>query len=255
VLGEPDNPLASIETIRQLGNSGGGDLGDLLVLFASGNHAFMRGAHGKLDRSVPLGLFSLDLPGSQGSHRGHSGILQGDPLVPGSGRYSQTDFERLVGHAKDGFVTRKDVGRFIAENLAGDPQSKVFGLSVLRMMALDLGSVAVGVGPALLQRLTGSHDDAAAAHRSLEQRFTKLLGDDNRVGSVGEFGLLFAFFAHKPDAKTIAGEPAIAVSDLEAMFRDKRLPEGWETWKKRRIDWATNTTHLLFAAFKAHLQP
>ena len=35
--------LASIEDLRRLGNSGGGDLGDLLMLFASGNHRFMRG--------------------------------------------------------------------------------------------------------------------------------------------------------------------------------------------------------------------
>jgi hypothetical protein len=42
VRGDADNPLASIEDVRRLGNSGGGDLGDLLVMFASGNHAFMR---------------------------------------------------------------------------------------------------------------------------------------------------------------------------------------------------------------------
>jgi hypothetical protein len=71
--------LASIEDVRRLGNSGGGDLGDLLVRFASGNHAFMRGEDGKLNKKVPIGLFSLELPGSQGSHPGHSGILQGDP--------------------------------------------------------------------------------------------------------------------------------------------------------------------------------
>ena len=32
--------LASIEDIRGLGNTGGGDLGDLLVVFASGNPEF-----------------------------------------------------------------------------------------------------------------------------------------------------------------------------------------------------------------------
>ena len=79
VRGDADNPLASIEDVRRLGNSGGGDIGDLLVRFASGNHAFMRGEDGKLNKKVPIGLFSLELPGSQGSHPGHSGILQGDP--------------------------------------------------------------------------------------------------------------------------------------------------------------------------------
>lgn len=43
VRNDAQDPLASIEDIRRLGNTGGGDLGDLLVLFASGNHAFLRG--------------------------------------------------------------------------------------------------------------------------------------------------------------------------------------------------------------------
>jgi len=36
------NPLADIEDLRRLGNSGGGDLGEVLVLFATGNHLAMR---------------------------------------------------------------------------------------------------------------------------------------------------------------------------------------------------------------------
>src|SRR5262245_39421432 len=72
-------PLASIDDIVRLGNTGdGSNLGDLLKLFAEGNHAFVRGASGKLDVPAPPGTMSLDLPGSQGSHAGHSGILQGD---------------------------------------------------------------------------------------------------------------------------------------------------------------------------------
>ena len=80
VSNAPDNPLAGIEDVRRLGNEGGGDLGDLLVFFATGNHAFMRGSSGlALDAPVPSGRFSLELPGSQGSHPGHSGILQATP--------------------------------------------------------------------------------------------------------------------------------------------------------------------------------
>src|SRR5688500_6849182 len=75
-------PLASIEDVRMLGNTGRGDLGEVLEFFASGNHAFMRGDSGKLNKPVPAGLFSLELPGSQGSHPGHSGILLGDPMLP-----------------------------------------------------------------------------------------------------------------------------------------------------------------------------
>src|SRR5688500_3344736 len=80
------DPLASIEDVRALGNTGGGDLGEVLEFFASGNHAFMRGDSGKLDKAVQSGLFSLELPGSQGSHPGHSGILMSDAAIPGSGR-------------------------------------------------------------------------------------------------------------------------------------------------------------------------
>src|SRR5262249_28519748 len=90
VRGTTGNPLARIEDIRHLGNEGGGDLGDLLVLFATGNHAMMRNDSGTaLDVRAPDGLFSLELPGSQGSHPGHSGILQGDPTTLASGRFSQ----------------------------------------------------------------------------------------------------------------------------------------------------------------------
>ena len=88
----------------------------------------------------------------------------------------------------------------------------------------------------------------AAGHRDLEQKLTRLLGEDNLVGSCGEFGLLFAFLANKPGGVRIAGEPAVEVRDLKSMFVDKRLPEGWKTWKKNRVDWVTNTTGLLISA-------
>ena len=65
VRNDAKDPLASIENVRRLGNTGGGDLGDLLVLFASGNHAFMLGDSGKLDKPAPRGLFSLEFPGSR----------------------------------------------------------------------------------------------------------------------------------------------------------------------------------------------
>ena len=102
VRNEATNPLASIEDVRRLGNTGGGDLGDLLVLFATGNHAFMRGPDDQLDQKVPDGLFSLEFPGSQGSHPGHSGILEGDPRELDSGRLNLLDLQRLTSLAIDG---------------------------------------------------------------------------------------------------------------------------------------------------------
>ena len=252
VRNDAKDPLASIEDVRRLGNTGGGDLGDLLVLFASGNHAFMRGDSGKLDKSVPSGLFSLEFPGSQGSHPGHSGILQGDPEIPGSGRLSEADFARLTSRAKDGWIKRSDVGRFIAENLLKDPKSKVFGKKTAALLASDLFEFVETTGSALLSKLFGSDEDPNTTHRDIEEKLTKLTGEDNLVGSAGEFGLLFAFLVNKPGAKEVEGEPAVAVQDLKAMFVDKHLPDGWETWKKSRIDWVRNTTSLLISAGKEY---
>jgi len=253
VRNEATNPVASIEDVRRLGNTGGGDLGDLLVLFATGNHAFMRGLTGQLNQEVPDGLFSLEFPGSQGSHPGHSGILEGDPTELDSGRLSLEDFERLERRAIKGLVRRSDVGKFIAENLHRDPKSKVFGASVARLLADDLGSFVASVGPDLLARLRGSNDVVNGPHRELEEKLTKLLGQDNLVGSCGEYGLIFAFLAHRPGARELDSEPALFVEDLRSMFVDKRFPDGWEKWRKTRGDWVINITALMVSAGKAYL--
>jgi hypothetical protein len=173
IRNDAKDPLASIEDVRRLGNAGGGDLGDLLALFASGNHAFMRGDSGKLDKSVPSGLFSLEFPGSRGSHPGHSGILQGDPEIPGSGRLSEADFARLTSRAKDGCISRSDAGRFIAENLLRDPKSKVFGEKTAALLASDLFKFVETTGSALLSKLLGSDEDADMSHRDIEKKLTK----------------------------------------------------------------------------------
>ena len=180
IRNDAQDPLASLEDLRRLGNSGGGDLGDLLVLFASGNHAFMRGSSGKLDQPVPNGLFSLELPGSQGSHPGHSGILQGDPDVPGSGRLSREDFARLTSLARDGLIKRSDVGRFIAENLFKDSKARVFGKKTAVLFAEDVFESVKTAGSAIIKKLFAS--DGTATHREIEEKLTKLLGEDNLVG-------------------------------------------------------------------------
>jgi hypothetical protein len=249
VRNDRHDPLASIEDVRRLGNTGGGDLGDLLVFFAGGNHAFMRGDSGQLDRAVPLGLFSLDLPGSQGSHPGHSGILQEDPARIGSGRFSQADFERLTSRAIDGAIKRSEVGRFIAENLARDPNAKVLSHRTMALLADDFVKL-IGSGINFIGDLVNPNQ--AKSHRELEEKLTRLLAEDNLVGSAGEFGLLFAFFANKPGSRPIDAEPAIELSDLRLMFVEKRFPAGWESWKKTRLDWVTNTTGLTISAANAY---
>ena len=237
------NPLAAIEDVRRLGNTGGGHLGEVLMLFANGNHGLMRGDSGNLDQPVSEGLFSLEFPGSQGSHPGHSGILQGDPHVLDSGRLNEENFARLTSRARDGLIKRSDVGRFMAENVFRDPNSKVLEGANASEFAHDFFQLLKSITLAAV----GIFDDDAT-HRDVQQKFTKLTGADNLIGSAGEFGLLFAFLANKPGAEEVDGEPAIAVEDLKLMFVDKRLPAGWESWKKSRIDWVKNTKHLYDSA-------
>ncbi|SET51405.1 hypothetical protein SAMN05216326_1325 [Nitrosomonas marina] len=68
-------PLASVDDVTHLGNSGGGDLGEILEIFAKGNHVRFFDDSGKPSALLPAGHFSLDFPGSQGSHPGHSSIF------------------------------------------------------------------------------------------------------------------------------------------------------------------------------------
>jgi len=40
-------------------------------------------------------------------------------------------------------------------------------------------------------------------------------------------------------------EPALSLEEIRGMFIEKRLPPGWEKWKKLRIDWIIHTTALI----------
>ena len=58
---------------------------------------------------VPQGTFSLDFPGSQGSHPGHSGILQGNPHAIDSGHAAASvDGERRVDQDRAFGATYQD---------------------------------------------------------------------------------------------------------------------------------------------------
>lgn len=252
VRNSAEKPLANIDDVVKLGNTGkGSDLGDLLKVFAEGNHAFMPGMSGNLDLRVPNGTLSLDLPGSQGSHAGHSGILQGDPTQPNSGRFSDKDFDRLMSFAKDGYIKRSDIGKFIAGNVAGDPNSHAPGLKTAGLLAKDLGALSAQLASVLKDKAAGKANPTE--ERKIYEKLTKLLGEDNLIGSAGEFGLMAAFLANSPNTKQIGSEPAYSAAELKLMFKDKQFPPGWETWKKSSADWAVSTTAIAFAAEKETL--
>jgi hypothetical protein len=250
VRNRPDRPLAAVDDVVALGDSGGGDLGTrVLKVFARGNHRRMPGSTGVLDLPTPSGMFSLDLAGSQGAHPGHSGILLGDPTQLDAGRFSAGDFERLAKHVDTrGRLSTAAIGEFIAENLAGDPASKVLPI---RRLAGDLFGLVDEIGDSLFAALLGHRTERDEGE--LIEKLTKLAGEDNLVGSAGEFGLLFAFLANRPDADGDE-DSGIRLDDVEQMMVHHRFPPGWETWPKTATDWIRATTRITASAARAHLR-
>jgi hypothetical protein len=105
----------------------------------------------------------------------------------------------------------------------------VLELNATQLLVRDLGVLVQTIGRTLGTILAGPDDDAAAARRTAEEKLTKLLGEDNLVGSSGEFGLLFAFLINKPRVSEIDGEPALSLEDVRGMFLDMTLPIGWQS--------------------------
>ena len=115
----------------------------------------------------------------------------GDPGAVGQGRFDQTAFARLAGHAdKKGHLSIDAVGDFIADNLKRDdnaqvlPPLKLFG--ALARLLDEFMDVVMG----------GDESEKTEAIEAL----TKLLGTDHLVGSAGEWGLLFAFLKNSPNS-------------------------------------------------------
>ena len=227
-----DNPLATIEDVARLGDLGGGDLGTrVLKLFARGNHSRWIAPTIDISPFVPSGMFSLHFGGSQGAHPGHSGILLDDPSKVGQGRLDQVQFDRLAGHAdQHGRLSIDAVGDFIADSLKRDPESQVLPawkiIKDTARLLKECKDVLFG----------GDENEKTEAFEAL----TKLLGEDHLAGSAGEWGLLFAFLKNSPNSE----DGDIALSDVKAMFIDKRFPDGWDTWEKTALSWIKATLRL-----------
>jgi len=247
VRNSAERPLAAIADIIALGDSGGGNVGQtVLKLFARGNHSRLPDADGNFETPTPTGMFSLDLAGSQGAHPGHSGILLGNPRQLDAGRFNAADFERLAKRADErGLLTIAAIGAFIAENIERDPAAKVLPVS---RWGRSLFGIVDELGDSLFALLGGRRTDRDAIE--LVEKLTKFAGDDNLIGSAGEFGLLFGFLAHRPGAE----DETIRLADVEEMMVHHRFPVGWEAWPKQATDWVRATTKIAASAIKSHLK-
>jgi hypothetical protein len=247
--GAPDAPVARVAELAALGDTGGGDLGAILAFFARANHGWLPGADRSAASLLPDGLFSLDFPGSQGSHPGHSGILEADPAVVASGRFDADAYARLTGRAQAGVIPRAEFGAYIAANLVRDPKSTVLGWRAIGGLGLRLAGVVGEVAWLALRRIERAPD---ARLRTLDAAIGRLLAADNLLGSAGEFALLFALLQPSPRTRTVRGAPALSTADLDALFVERRLPEGWDAWRKTAGAWAWNLVCLAAAALVAY---
>ncbi len=237
------NPLAKIDEIVALGNEGGGDLGKVLHVFASGNHRRMfaseQPAAGEpFTTPTPPGMFSLDLPRSQGAHPGHSGILVGGHEGAYFGTFDGTRLSRFLAYGVDergrragdpGFsqakyIKRSDIGKFIWHNVENDGESvhltQGFGVEVLR-------------------------DSAALLTNPSIETVVAMTATNHVVGSAGEFALMMTILELPNE---VDGEPAIAIADVKTMFEDKRLPAGWNARPRTAVRWMHHTAAITAAA-------
>lgn len=233
-----DEPLASVEAVIRLGDSGNGDLGSrVLGLFARGNHCrYLKPTH-KKGELVPADFFNLLFGGSQGAHAGHSGILLGDPDQIDQGRLDMQAFDRLAATAREGFLSIDGVGDFIADNIKRDPAT---GDHDWRDVFGDVARLVSSLKEIVLNQDAKDKREAAEA-------LTRLLGENKLIGSAGEWGLLFALLKNSPNASR--GD--IAMEEVRLMFVEKRFPPGWEDWEKRASDWLKATTRLTVDAARA----
>ncbi|MGE5305901.1 MAG: hypothetical protein ACM3TN_21515 [Alphaproteobacteria bacterium] len=63
------------------------------------------------------------------------------------------------------------------------------------------------------------------------------------IGSAGEFGLLFAFFANR-DGGNGDKQTSLNISDLEATMAQLQLPDSWKFWRKEAVDWVHATARI-----------
>jgi hypothetical protein len=138
-----DGRTAPQDTLEELLGGGLNGLGRVAKFFAQRNHT---------SPSTPPGCYDpLNLVGSRGAHPGDSQILSARGFDP-------QRFAEFIAHAQPGpegaYMTERELGAAIAENLRRDPNSRVGHLDVLfnndmRNSAGEFGLLLEGFGKTL----------------------------------------------------------------------------------------------------------
>lgn len=275
VFGTKDTPFARIVgdgSIGAVGDTGGGDLSLGFRVVARGNH------HKAPDGTeAPDGMFSLDFPTTQGAHPAHSFILMGNPHTRGSGRLDANNLGRLVhdksegGHAETAangelVVRRSELGKFIARNVACDPNSVVDGWTLVSLLGRDLTDFTAH-GFSAVKDVLEDGSTSSSQITQLLQDLVHIATQNNLVGSVGEFGLLTMFLEPSPNTVMMDdGEPGLAVRDIEMLFAGKKdpatgkydpltrsFPPGWGTTPRTNLSFLKHSVFILRTAALAHL--
>jgi hypothetical protein len=240
VGGTLGQPLGSVADVVALGNAGGGDLGVVLKFFASINHNVVVGPNGATTTPVPAGTFGLWFPGSHGAHPGHSAILMGDPVDVSSGRLSTDRLANLIANYStvysDGkhYISREQIGAFIAMNVANDPKSRGFNLAGATALTGQIATLAE-------RAVTGDPN-------LLDDVLHLFVTSDDLINSSGEFALLFTRFADGADA---SGAPLVSTDVINSLFRDGVFPAGWDQKPAKALGWVSNTLAIAKSAILA----
>jgi hypothetical protein len=241
VGGTLEHPLGATVDAVALGNAGGGDLGLVVEFFAKVNHNVYVGADGATTVPVPEHTFGLWFPGSHGAHPGHSGILMGDPHDPQSGGLSADKLANFTANFStpypDGksYISLKQMGQFIAQNVAADPNSRGFNLRGITSLAGQVTSLAA-------RALAGGDANL------LDDVLHLFVTSNDLMNTAGEFALLFTRFSDNVDD---SGDPLVSTDVVQSLFVDGQFPPGWDQKPAYARDWILNTLKITKAAIFA----
>jgi hypothetical protein len=234
-----EDPTGKIDDVVKLGNAGGGDLGNVLKFFAEINHNRLNGPAG-LAGPTPAGSFGLWFPGSAGSHPGHSGILQSNPKDASSGGLSEAKLDNLTSNyatvTKDGksYIPIDQIGKFIAQNVANDPNSRGLNLAALEDLLRQVRT--------LMQRVEKGDPNV------LKEVAHLIVTPIDVVNSAGEYSLLYTRFG---DAQDGEGRDMVSTNTVDSLFRDGQMPAHWADKKATTLEWVKNVLFILESAIPA----